>query len=141
MSNEDITLARRCAEKMLAEDLASRSLGMTIEIPAVGESVVTMTVTESMTNGHAMCHGGYIFTLADSAFAFACNAYNRVTVAAGAQIDFLAPAKLGDVLIAQAQERHRSGKSGVYDIIVTRDDGTTIALFRGRSLSIGGEIV
>ena len=138
---DDLSLARACAEKMLAEDLASRSLGMEIEIPAIGESIVTMTVKDTMANSYKICHGGYIFTLADSAFAFACNAYNRVTVAAGAQIDFLAPAKIGDELTAHAYERHRGGKSGVYDIKVTRQDGATIALFRGRSLSRNEAIV
>lgn len=141
MNDDELTLARRCAEKMLSEDLASRSLGMEIEIPAVGESIVTMTVTEAMANGYAICHGGYIFTLADSAFAFACNAYNRVTLAAGAHVDFLASARVGDRLVAHARERHRGRKSGVYDIQVSRDDGSTVALFRGRSLSLDEQIV
>ena len=100
-----------------------------------------MSVRKDMLNGHSICHGGFIFTLADSAFAFACNSYNQVTVAARAAIDFLAPAQLGDVLIAIAEERALSSRTGVYDITVSNQDGVRIALFRGNSHRIRGEVV
>ena len=100
-----------------------------------------MTVRADMLNGHAICHGGFIFTLADSAFAFACNSYNLTTVASGCSIDFLAPAREGDVLTAIGQERNVSGRTGVYDIEVRNQTGNTIALFRGKSYRIKGHIV
>ena len=100
-----------------------------------------MTVRADMLNGHAICHGGFIFTLADSAFAFACNSYNLTTVASGCTIDFLAPAREGDVLTAVAHERSVSGRTGVYDIEVTNQHGETIALFRGKSYRIKGHVV
>ena len=100
-----------------------------------------MTVRDDMLNGHAICHGGFIFTLADSAFAFACNSYNLNTVASGCSIDFLAPARLGDVLTAHAQEKGASGRTGVYDIVVTNASGQNIALFRGKSYRIQGHVV
>ena len=92
-----------------------------------------MPVRPDMVNGHATCHGGFIFALADSAFAFACNSHNRATVAAGAAIEFLAPARAGDVLIAEAQEQALGGRLGVYDVVVSREVGERVALFRGRS--------
>ena len=99
-----------------------------------------MRVREDMVNGHAICHGGYIFTLADSAFAFACNSYDVTTVAAHCEISFLRPARLGEMLVAEAEERHRRGRSGIYDVTVRGADGETIALFRGWSRSIGGSV-
>jgi acyl-CoA thioesterase len=98
-------------------------------------------VTAPMVNGHNVCHGGFIFTLADSAFAFACNTYNERTVAQHCDITFVNPAKLGDHLVARAVERTRAGRSGIYDITVTRDEGFVIAEFRGLSRTIGGELV
>ena len=102
-----------------------------------------MTVTASMVNGHDICHGGYLFTLADTAFAFACNTYGRATVAAGATIEFLAPAKLGDALVASAREVHRGRRSGIYDVRVTApgegDEDRLVALFRGRSATLRAE--
>ncbi|KPL52879.1 phenylacetic acid degradation protein PaaD [Prosthecomicrobium hirschii] len=131
-------LARACADLMWAEDKASRGLGMVIDEVGPGRSVLSMTVTEAMVNGHGLCHGGYIFTLADSAFAFACNTYNANTVAAGCQIAYVAPGRLGDRLTARAVERSRSGRSGIYDVTVSRQDGTVLAEFRGNSRTIKG---
>ena len=125
--------AKACARAMLSEDLVSRDLGIDSEITAPGHAVSRITVDTRMINGLGVCHGGYIFTLADTAFAYACNTYNRVTFAAGASIDYLRPGKLGDVLTATATERHRSRRTGVYDIVVTNQDGATLALFRGKS--------
>jgi acyl-CoA thioesterase len=96
-----------------------------------------MTVNENMVNGHGMGHGGYVFTIADTAFAFACNTYNERTVAAGADINFLAPVNAGDILTATAVERSRRGRSGIYDVTVRTADGTVVAEFRGRSRSLG----
>lgn len=129
----DVDTARRCAEAMWAKDDASQALGIAIEVTAPGSVRATMQVRADMLNGHDVCHGGYLFTLADTAFAFACNAYGKVTVAAGASIDFLRPAKSGDRLTAVATERHRGGRTGVYDVAVTNQAGETLALFRGRS--------
>ena len=130
--------ARASAQAMWADDRASQALGMEIAHIAPGAATLTMIVTATMTNGHGICHGGYIFTLADSAFAFACNSHGPRVVAQGAQISFLAPGQLGDRLTATAREVHRAGRSGLYDVTVTRDDGTTIAEFRGQSRTIRG---
>ena len=134
-------LAQRCAEAMFARDRASQALGMRITKVAPGFAVLTMTVRADMLNGHATCHGGFIFSLADSAFAFACNSHNFVTVAAGCSIEFLAPAREGDVLTATGRERALAGRSGVYDIDVTNQLGATIAVFRGKSARIKGHVV
>jgi acyl-CoA thioesterase len=108
---------------------------MVVDSVTPGRSVLRMTVREDMTNGHGICHGGFIFTLADSAFAFACNTHNRVTVAQAAKIDFLRPAQLGDVLHAEAREISRGGRSGLYDVEVRRANGELVACFRGNSHS------
>lgn len=129
-------LARACARKMYDDDEASRLLGMEVTVERPGEATVVMTVDERMINGHEVCHGGYVFTLADSAFAFACNGYDRVTLAAGASIDFLRPVKLGDRLAAHAREVSRSRRSGIYDVEVQNQDGKTVAVFRGRSVAL-----
>ena len=134
-------LGQACADSMWADDSSSKALGMAIAAIGAGRATLTMTVTEAMTNGHKICHGGYIFLLADSTFAFACNGYNVRTVAQQCQITYLQPARLGDRLIAEGVERHRSGRSGIYDITVKRDDGETIAEFRGHSRTIGGTLV
>lgn len=134
-------LAERVAESMYATDRASRALGMRIASVAPGRAEMTMTVREDMLNGHAICHGGFIFLLADSTFAFACNSHNRNTVAQGCSIDYLAPAHLGDVLHAFGAERSRTGRTGVYDIEVRNQHGKTIALFRGKSYRIDGHVV
>ena len=126
---------------MWAQDRASQSLAMRIESVGPGCAELSMPVRADMLNGHAICHGGYIFALADSAFAFACNSYNLTTVASGCAIDFLAPACEGDRLTAIARERNASGRTGVYDIEVTNQRGEKIALFRGKSYRIKGHIV
>jgi len=130
-------LARACADRMYADDAASRALGMAVDDVAPGRATVRMTVTDAMTNGHGTCHGGYVFLLADSAFAFACNTYDVVTVAAAADVVFVAPARVGDELVAEAAERVRFGRSGVYDITVRRAGGDVVAEFRGHSRSLG----
>ena len=134
-------LAERCAEAMWQDDRASQALGMSLDAVGPGTATLSMTVTDSMINGHEICHGGLIFTLADSAFAFACNAYNKVTVAQHCSVTFLAPAKLGDRLTARAEERSRNGRSGIYDIRVDNQDGKAIAEFRGHSRTIKGHLV
>jgi acyl-CoA thioesterase len=141
MNRDPHALARATGEAMYAKDNASRGLGMVLEEIGPGYARMSMKVREDMVNGHAICHGGLIFTLADSTFAFACNSYNHVAVAQGANIEFLAPGKLGDVLTAIGEERHHAGKTGVYDIRVSNQDGRTIALFRGKSFRIGGHLV
>ena len=127
--------ARAQAEEMLAADAATRGLGITVGEVAVGRASATMTVTASMLNGHGTCHGGYVFTLADSAFAFACNTRGVPVVAAGADVTFLAPAREGDVLTAVATERVLAGRSGLYDVTVRRGD-EVVAEFRGRSRAL-----
>ena len=140
-ADEANALAKRVAERMFDSDRASRALGIAIAQIGPGRASLTMTVRADMVNGHAICHGGFIFTLADSAFAFACNSYNFNTVAQGCSIEYLAPAREGDVLTAVAHERSLSGRTGVYDIEVTNQRGETIALFRGKSYRIKGHIV
>jgi acyl-CoA thioesterase len=134
---EDI--ARRSADAMWVGDRASRGLGMSLDAVGPGTATVSMTLTESMVNGHEIGHGGYTFTLADSAFAFACNSYNRSTVAAGAEIRFRRPTHLGDRLVARATEREREGRDGVYDVLVTVGD-EVVAVFVGRCKEIGGTL-
>ncbi|AXS40345.1 hydroxyphenylacetyl-CoA thioesterase PaaI [Breoghania sp. L-A4] len=134
-------LARACALAMWGNDAASRNLGMTLEQVETGRASLSMMVTASMVNGHAICHGGYIFTLGDSAFAFAANTHNQVTVAQQCTVSFLHPARLGDKLIATATERWRSGRSGLYDISVATAQGTMIAELRGHSRAIGGALL
>lgn len=122
-------------EAMFAADSASRSLGIELLETASGTARLRMTVTPAMVNGHGIAHGGYLFLLADTAFACACNSHGPVTVAAGADIDFIAPAHEGDVLHATARERQRFGRSGIYDVTVRRGD-EVIAEFRGRSRNL-----
>jgi acyl-CoA thioesterase len=134
-------LAERVGRGMYDDDRASRGLGMRLASIAPGRAEMTMVVRDDMLNGHAICHGGYIFLLADSTFAFACNSYNRNTVAQGCSIDYLAPAHAGDVLHASGVERSRTGRTGVYDIEVRNQHGRTVALFRGKSYRIEGHVV
>jgi acyl-CoA thioesterase len=122
---------------MYAADIASQHLGISIHDVAPGHAEVHMAVADHMVNGHGICHGGYVFTLADTAFAFACNTYDDVTVAAGADISFLQPVRVPATLTATAHETHRRGRSGLYDVTVRTDDGTVVAEFRGRSRSLG----
>ncbi len=134
-------LAEAVVRKMFAADAASQKLGMRVAGVRPGYALVEMEVLPDMLNGHAICHGGFVFSLADSAFAFACNTHNFVTVAAGCSIDFLAPAHPGDHLRAEAQEQALLGRTGVYDVTVTNQRDERIALFRGRSHRTRTEIV
>ena len=131
----ELERARRCAERMYDADKASRALGIEIEIPQPGAAVARMQVRDDMVNGFDVCHGGLIFTLADTSFAFACNAYDRVTVAASGNIEFLRPAMLGDKLEATAHEDHRGRNSGLYTAKICNQRDELIAVFRGRSVS------
>ena len=132
-------LASRVAAAMWADDTASAGLGMRLVSVGDGTAVLEMPVRDDMVNGHGMAHGGFVFTLADSAFAFACNSYNRRAVAAGAEIRFRRPTRLGDELVATAVERSSDGRDGVYDVTVT-SGGTVVAEFVGRSREIGGPV-
>jgi acyl-CoA thioesterase len=131
-------IAERCTEVMWPDDHAARGLGITILSTIPGGATVNMPVRQDMVNGHGICHGGFIFALADTNFAYACNSFNHRTVAAGVDINFVAPAHLGDTLTAVGSMRHQGGRSGIYDIEVTNQDGKTIAVFRGRSTRIKG---
>jgi acyl-CoA thioesterase len=133
-------LATATAEAMWSRDRAAQALGIKIVRVQPGASLLTMAVRSDMVNGHHICHGGMIFSLADTAFAYACNSYNKNTVASACHIDFLAPAKEGEMLEAEAVERSASGRTGVYDITV-RVGNRTIALFRGKSYRINGEVI
>jgi acyl-CoA thioesterase len=126
-------VAEACRDAMWQGDQATRALGITVLAVGPGSARLAMTVKPDMLNGHAICHGGLIATLADSAFAFACNAYNELTVAAGFDINLLAAARLGDVLTATASEISRARRTGVYDVSVVNQHGHAIAAFRGRS--------
>lgn len=134
-------LALATAENMYARDHATQALGIKIVSVSAGHASMQMTVRRDMLNGHQTCHGGFIFTLADSAFAFACNSYNIQAVAAGCTIEFLAPAFENDLLVASAAEQTRSGKTGIYDVAVVNQDGKKIALFRGKSHQIKGDVI
>ena len=133
--------AELAAHALYAQDRASQALGMRLTRIAPGEAELTMIVRPDMTNGHHICHGGLIFALADSAFAFACNSYGDNTLAAAASIDFLAAGREGDTLTARARELWRGGRSGLYEIVVANQHGETVALFRGRSQRIAGRVV
>ena len=126
-------LAERVGSGMFAEDTASRSLGMRIEAMGPGYARLSMQVRPDMLNGFKICHGGFITTLADSAFAFACNSRNELTLAAGIVVDFLAPAEEGDLLSAEAREVGLAGRTGIYDVTVTNQRGQIVAVLRGRS--------
>ena len=134
-------LAEATANSMYARDHATQALGIKIVAIKPGVASMQMVVQETMLNGHQTCHGGYIFTLADSAFAFACNSYNIQAVAAGCSIEYLAPAYEHDVLTAQAQEQSRTGRTGIYDVAVMNQDGKKIALFRGKSHQLKDAVI
>jgi len=136
-----LAVARQCADRMYADDKASQALGITISEVGPGTSIASMAIRDDMVNGHGICHGGYVFTLADTAFAFACNTYDDVTVAAGADITFLEPVPAGTELAATAVEVARRGRSGLYDVTVRRADGGVVAEFRGRSRSLGRRLL
>ena len=131
--------ADKVREAMYRDDRASKWLGMQILEVTPGRAVLTMTVREQMLNGHDICHGGLISTLADSAFAYACNSYNELTVASGFAVDLLAPGRLGDVLTATCVEVSKAGRTGVYDIAVSNQRGEAVAAFRGRSYTMKGK--
>lgn len=131
-------IAEASAKAMWNGDSASQRLGMTLDHVAPGEATLSMTMTDAMSNGHGNCHGGYIFTLADSAFAFACNSYNDVVVGQHCSISYLNPVRIGDRLTATAREVSRRGRSGIYDIRITNQDGVHVAEFRGHSRTVKG---
>ncbi|NCF24610.1 MAG: hydroxyphenylacetyl-CoA thioesterase PaaI [Gammaproteobacteria bacterium] len=135
MDSADI--AQRCADVMYARDAASKALGIRVDIPGAGEAVACMTVRDDMVNGFDVCHGGLLFTLADTAFAFACNAYDNRTFAAAASIEFIRPALLGDELRAIAREDYRGTKRGLYTVEVSNQRNEVVAMFHGRSASRG----
>lgn len=134
-------LAEATATAMFARDRAAQALGMNIVRVQPGSALLTMKVRSDMVNGHHICHGGMLFSLADTAFAYACNSYNRNTVASACHIDFLASAKEGEMLEAEAVERSAAGRTGVYDVTIKVVGGKTIALFRGKSYRISGEVI
>ncbi|HEY4021155.1 MAG TPA: hydroxyphenylacetyl-CoA thioesterase PaaI [Pseudonocardiaceae bacterium] len=132
-------MSHDAGQAIFAADPASRSLGITVREAGDGNAVVSMRVRDTMVNGHDIAHGGYLFLLADTAFAYACNSYGPITVAAGAEISFVTSARLDDLLIATATARTRYGRNGIYDVTVHRDDPdgrTVIAEFRGRSREV-----
>ena len=139
--SDEKALAWECARHLFSRDKASQALGMEIIDVAPGFARLGMTVREDMVNGHAIAHGGLIFALADSAFAFACNSYNRSTVAQGCGIDFINPGRLGERLEAVAEERSRGGRTGVYDVTVFGEERQTLAYFRGKCYQVRGQVL
>lgn len=131
-------LAEASTHSLWTGDSASQRLGVVLESVAPGKATLTMTVTNAMSNGHGTCHGGYIFTLADSAFAFACNSYNQHVVGQHCSISYLLPVRLGDRLTAIATETSRQGRSGIYDVRILNQDGAHVAEFRGHSRTVKG---
>lgn len=131
-------LAEASARAMWADDNASQQLGMRLDHVAPGAATLSMTITAAMANGHGNCHGGYIFTLADSAFAFGCNGYNQLTVAQHAAITYLAPVSVGDRLTAVCTEVQRRGRGGVYDVSISNQSGDLVAVFRGNARTVKG---
>jgi acyl-CoA thioesterase len=135
-------MAQQVGETLFAVDIASKdTMGMALISCEPGRAVLRMAVTERHLNGHQICHGGFIFTLADSTFAFACNSHNKNAVAAGCSIEFLKPGKLGDVLTCEGTEQVLSGRHGIYDMKVTNQNGEVIAMFRGKSAQIPGTVI
>ncbi|OMH38339.1 hydroxyphenylacetyl-CoA thioesterase PaaI [Motiliproteus sp. MSK22-1] len=134
-------LAERCADELYKNDSATRKLGMEIVRIEPGYAELTLPITEWMVNGHQTCHGGMIFTLADSAFAFACNSENQKTVASGCNIDYLSPGRIGDLLTAKAEKQYHRGRTGVYDVRVENQHGDLVALFRGKAYRLSGNIL
>lgn len=140
MAEQD-PFARACSDAMHANDRTAHMMGIDIVDTVAGQAVLKMKVRNDMLNGHDVCHGGMLFTLADTAFAHACNNTNKVTLASGCTIDFLAPAYEGEVLTATAVERSRSGRTGVYDVEIHNPDGKLVATFRGRSYQLKGSVL
>ncbi|MBA3998927.1 MAG: phenylacetic acid degradation protein PaaD [Candidatus Accumulibacter sp.] len=141
LSEQAAALAEQTAEAMFRRDAASKLIGLRLIAVRPGYARLAMVVRPDMVNGHHICHGGYLFTLADSAFAYACNSYNKNTVASACHIDFLAPTKEGEVLEAECEERSLSGRTGVYDTTIRNRTGKVVALFRGKSYRINGEVI
>ena len=141
MTRDAAEIARLSADAMWAEDKASQSLGMKVEQVGPGFAILSMDISDRMVNGHGFCHGGYIFMLADSAFAFACNSHSQRHVAQHCQISYVAPGRMGMRLIAEARERQRGERSGICDVTVRSEAGEIIAEFRGNSRSIPGTLV
>jgi phenylacetic acid degradation protein PaaD len=137
----ELEIAERCGEAMWSDDKASHALGIEMEVSGVGAANARMRIRDDMVNGLDVCHGGLVFALADTAFAFACNAYNVQSFAASCQIDFLRPAKLGDELLAIASEDHRGRRSGYYTVKIQNQRDEPVALFRGRSVGNGKAIL
>ena len=140
-NHEAMNLASTCAQTMFERDAASQAMGMRLLSVAPGCARVGMSVRANMIQGHGTCHGGYLFALADSAFAFACNSYNDATVAIGCSIDYIAPAQLGDTLTARCTEQSRSGRTGNYDVRIENQQGQLIALFHGKSYKVRGTVL
>ncbi|MBX9590750.1 MAG: hydroxyphenylacetyl-CoA thioesterase PaaI [Hyphomonadaceae bacterium] len=141
MVRDAAAIARLSADVMWADDKASQGLGMQVMEVGAGRARLAMTITERMLNGHGSCHGGFIFTLADSAFAFACNSHGQPAVAQHCSITYLTPGRLGMRLVADAIERQRSERSGIYDVTVRDEAGTVIAEFRGHSRTLPGSLI
>lgn len=142
--NSDMTpqaLAEACIDSLYDKDIAAQALGIKIVSVEPGKATITMPVREDMLNGHATCHGGYLFALADTAFAYACNGRNAPTVAQGCTIDFVKPGRPGELLTAVAEERNLAGRTGLYDVTVINPDGEAIAHFRGKSYRIRGTVL
>jgi len=138
MSKERDAFAAKVADALFARDMTAQRLGMTLEVVTMGAATLSMTVTEDMLNGHGVAHGGYVFTLADTAFAYACNGENVATLAQHCQITFVAPGKQDERLTATATELSKTGRSGLYDVEVRGGDGRLVAAFRGASRTVGG---
>lgn len=140
-SSDPMALAMAVGGAMFGRDTASQSMGLTIIDIGPGYATLTMTVRPDMLNGLLTCHGGFMFALADSAFAFACNSRNEATVAAGCNIEYLRPVMVGTLLTATAVERSLAGRSGVYDVTLTDPEGVVVALFRGKSARVKGDVL
>ena len=140
-NHEALSMASDCAQSLFNRDTASQAMGMRLLSAAPGRACVGMSVRADMIQGHGTCHGGYLFALADSAFAFACNSYNEATVAIGCSIDYIAPAHLGDTLTADCTEQSRSGRTGNYDVRIENQLGRLIALFHGKSYKVRGSVL
>ncbi|MCY1177673.1 Acyl-coenzyme A thioesterase PaaI [compost metagenome] len=140
-NHEAMTLASECAQSLFQRDTASQAMGMRLLSAGPGCARVGMTVRADMVQGHGTCHGGYLFALADSAFAFACNSYDEATVGLGCSIDYVAPARLDDLLTATAIEQSRSGRTGNYDVRIENQHGQLIVLFHGKSYKVRGTVL
>ena len=140
-SESPLTFAQQVADAMYEKDVAAQHMGIKLSKVSPGYAVMTMTVTDKMLNGHAICHGGYIFALADTAFAFACNTANITTVTLNGNITFLSPAREGDMLTAVAEVQSQSGRTGLCDVVITNQEGTRIAMVRGNSYRVKSKIV